>query len=458
MLFGLLTLFKSLSLPPTPPPHHHDHTTTTPPPHLHHHTSTTSNTTTTPQPPQHHHNHTTTPHTTTTTTPPPPHHHHHHTTTTTHHHHQCTPSFKPTVPLLYPQCTPSVPSLHYCMQTRWSAAALRQIRMVLNNGTIYVRRAVVDKIKKIITMPYKYERVCHICQRPNVIHMSSHLAMVHRLSTTERSPYLQRAVLCPSAPITRPTLAKHMKHRIYPKQSRNSSTQRKSHGRNTNHSISSEAYENFRFGHKFSLMLVGPSMSGISYFVKQMLERDHIEYDDPRKQRRIHWFYGQYQDMLNDMRRNMGKDIYFKQGLPAFEPDLCDIYPRYNNIVVLDDLMSMAIDIPIISKLFTQGRHRNASIILLLQNALPKGKYNTSISRNAQYMVLFRCPADRRQIGIMADRIFDKNKPAFMEIYNDIISKPYSYVVVDKKVETPARRQVIADIFGNCVLKYNGRR
>ena len=85
-------------------------------------------------------------------------------------------------------------------------------------------------------------------------------------------------------------------------------------------------------------MVVGPSMSGKSFFFKQMLERDHIEYNDPRKQQRIHWFYGQYQDMFNDMRRNMGKDIYFKQGLPEFEPDLCDIDPRYNNIVVLDDL------------------------------------------------------------------------------------------------------------------------
>ena len=54
----------------------------------------------------------------------------------------------------------------------------------------------------------------------------------------------------------------------------------------------------------------------------------------------------------------------------------------------------------------------------------------------------------------MADRIFDKNKPVFMEIYNDITSKAYSYVVVDNKADTPARRQIIADIFGNCV-SYN---
>ena len=127
-------------------------------------------------------------------------------------------------------------------------------------------------------------------------------------------------------------------------------------------------------------MVVGPSMYVKSYFVKQMLEGDHIKYEDPWKQQRIHWFYGQYQDMFKDMRRNMGKDIYFKQGLPEFELNLSDIDPCSNNIVVLGDLMNMAVDSPIISKLFNQGRHRNTSVIRLLQNAFPRGKYNTSIS------------------------------------------------------------------------------
>ena len=40
-----------------------------------------------------------------------------------------------------------------------------------------------------------------------------------------------------------------------------------------------------------------------------------------------------------------------------FQLVLSDIDPKYNNIIVLDDLMDLAIDSPIISKLFTQGRH-----------------------------------------------------------------------------------------------------
>ena len=38
-----------------------------------------------------------------------------------------------------------------------------------------------------------------------------------------------------------------------------------------------------------------------------------------------------------------------------------------------------------------------------------------------------------------------------MEIYNNITSKPYPYVKVDNKADTPARRQVITEVFGNCV-------
>ena len=126
---------------------------------------------------------------------------------------------------------------------------------------------------------------------------------------------------------------------------------------------------------------------------------------------------------IKDLKRSLGHDIYFREGLPTFQLNMSDINLKYSNIIVLDDLMGLAVDSEIISKLFTQGRHRNASVILLLQNAFPKGKHNTSISRNAQYITLFRCPADRRQIGIMAERIFDKQKSLLMSIYNDVTIK-----------------------------------
>ena len=43
-----------------------------------------------------------------------------------------------------------------------------------------------------------------------------------------------------------------------------------------------------------------------------------------------------------------------------------------------------------------------------IENMFPKGKYNTDISRNAQYLALFRSPSDRKQIGIIEERMSDE--------------------------------------------------
>ena len=79
----------------------------------------------------------------------------------------------------------------------------------------------------------------------------------------------------------------------------------------------------------------------------------------------------------------------------------------------------------------TLSRHRNASVILFLQKMFLKGKYNTDISRNAQYLALFQSPSDRKQIGII-ERMFDKNRVQFMNAYYKETEKPFGYLLVDK--------------------------
>ena len=85
--------------------------------------------------------------------------------------------------------------------------------------------------------------------------------------------------------------------------------------------------------------------------------------------------------------------------------------------MIFDDLMSEAVQSPIVSRPFTQCRHSNASIILLLQNMFPKGKFNTDISGNAQYTAHSRSPSDRKHIGIIVERMFDKNLQRFVAAY-----------------------------------------
>ena len=62
--------------------------------------------------------------------------------------------------------------------------------------------------------------------------------------------------------------------------------------------------------------------------VKEILEKDHIHYEKPSKCRKIHWFYGQYQDMFKDLKKSLGHDIYFREGLSTFQLNLSDIDPN----------------------------------------------------------------------------------------------------------------------------------
>ena len=144
------------------------------------------------------------------------------------------------------------------------------------------------------------------------------------------------------------------------------------------------------------------------------------------------------------------KRIQFTHGLPDLSEDLKEINPEYNNILVFDDLMSQAIDSPVLSQLFTQSRHRNASVILLLQNMFPKGKYNTDINRNAQYVVLFRSPSDRKQIDIFAERTFAKDRKNFMSAYAKETAKHYGYILIDNQPKKTSEKQVVSEVFGEC--------
>ena len=100
------------------------------------------------------------------------------------------------------------------------------------------------------------------------------------------------------------------------------------------------------------------------------------------KPQQIVWFYNQWQKQYDELQKRLANKIVFEQGIPELSDDLRDISLNRNNILVFDDLMTQAIDSPVLSKLFTQGRHRNVSVILLLRNMFPKEKFNTNISRN----------------------------------------------------------------------------
>ena len=72
----------------------------------------------------------------------------------------------------------------------------------------------------------------------------------------------------------------------------------------------------------------------------------------------------------------------------------------------------------------------------------PKGKFNTDISRKGQCMATFRSPSDRKQIGIIAERIFEKNHQRFGAAYYREPERALGYLLEDNHPNTPGNKQV----------------
>ena len=297
-------------------------------------------------------------------------------------------------------------------------------------------------------MPYKFRRNCPFphCGKRDLLYLSDHLRQVHGLSSEERQPWLKRASHLPPPvdlpveqypvnlpPSSCPVIAIPDNNRVL----------------SPVHGLETQPHPDFVFQHPYSMMVVGPSQCGKTHFVHQLLTHKRIAYPD-KKPMRVCWYYNQWQPKYDEIQRDLQSRIRFVQGLPELEENLSNINNSKHTIIVLDDLMAEAKDSPVVSKLFTQGRHRNASVILLLQNMFPKGKYNTDISRNATYKVLFRSPGDCKQIDIMAEQTFAKDRPRFMQAYNRETDRPYGYIMVDNHPRTVSEHQVVGNVFGDC--------
>ena len=71
-----------------------------------------------------------------------------------------------------------------------------------------------------------------------------------------------------------------------------------------------------------------------------------------------------------------------------------------------------------------------------------------AIFHQIKHRVKHYSSSDQKQIGIIAERMFDKNRVHFMNAYYKETEKPCGYLLVDNKSGTPPDNQILADLFG----------
>ena len=153
-------------------------------------------------------------------------------------------------------------------------------------------------------MQRRFRRTCPVCGRPDLKNISTHLLQVHGLSSEERKPYLKQAQVSswqprversPHMTMSYMNVDKPGQKRV--KQSEHSPPAKRPRTAARTTSLTTKSCPEFNFRHKFSLLVVGPTQSGKTYFVQQILENNRIVYEE-QKSIRIFWYYNQWQEVM----------------------------------------------------------------------------------------------------------------------------------------------------------------
>ena len=128
--------------------------------------------------------------------------------------------------------------------------------------------------------------------------------------------------------------------------------------------VADTASNSFVFGHPFSMIVAGPSRSGKTYWVINLLlnAKERIK-PTPTK---IVYCYAHWQPKYDVLKKHIPA-VQWHEGMPT-KSYLDEIS---NAIVILDDLMADSVNNQTVMSIFTErSHHQNISVILLLQNLL----------------------------------------------------------------------------------------
>ncbi|GFR23260.1 uncharacterized protein TNCT_687721 [Trichonephila clavata] len=187
--------------------------------------------------------------------------------------------------------------------------------------------------------------------------------------------------------------------------------------------------QEYRLKHPSGCLVVGPSQSGKSFLVRQIISRNAYDYSF----KSVKWCYSVFQPWFLEE-----KKIEFIQGLPE----------TYENgtLLIIDDLMHNLNEK--IAELFTVGsHHRNISVILILQNLFPRLNCMRNISLNTMYIILFKNNRDLSQVNCFSRQMYGNKSAFFMDAYKKATSRSFGYLLIDLHPRTPEEYRLRESVF-----------
>src|SRR5437868_5442427 len=172
-----------------------------------------------------------------------------------------------------------------------------------------------------------------------------------------------------------------------------------------------------KFIHPFTCMVSGPTSSGKTYLIRNILSAHQmlIKFEEKIQNLKVLWAYGQIQNLYS---QEISSNVTTKyiSGLPS-EEEIKEFNP---NILVIDDLMSDLGDDKNIANLFTRGSHHlGISVIFITQNLFHQGKQMRTIGLNSHYYIIMKSVRGKAQLRHFCSDVFPGKTKYLLEAYDD---------------------------------------
>ena len=194
-----------------------------------------------------------------------------------------------------------------------------------------------------------------------------------------------------------------------------------------------------------SILIVGPTQSGKTMLTCKLIQQSKQMFSNaPVK---TVYCYSAYQELFSQM-ENQIKNISFHEGLPTNEDIDTWSEKKEHMMLILDDLLTSAVNSVDIMNLFTvKCHHQNITVLFLMQNLFPPGKCIRTISLNASYIICLRNHRDKHQLSVLGRQILPGQLKYFMDAYELATKRKYGYLLIDLSPHTDKSYLLRTNIF-----------
>ena len=163
---------------------------------------------------------------------------------------------------------------------------------------------------------------------------------------------------------------------------------------------------------------------------------------------RIWFLYNCHQPIYEEMHRAMnamGIDFRLSKTTDLTEENLKSMRSTVGQTMICVDDSTIAVGKSMnMAHLFTISRHYNCSMVLFMHTVFGSQEALRIISLNTAYYFLMSSPRLRGQVGRLGDQLGLRKQ--LVAAYDQKVSSPYSYLLLDFNVTTPNINRIRDDV------------